>query len=315
MNLPQNSVEPPPRRTLRRLVYRIAERYFGKKPGRIHQDRKGQTNLVFLVSHGDEDFVIRIGFEPGKLAHFKKEAAAVTKAREAGVPAPRILEVGGDLGPYPYMILPRVEGQSGLDATERPELLRQLGAMAATLHGIVTFGFGGELKEYEPLTFKQPRWKDYLTEELDYDSRLDTLARYEMLAAPALKRLRKVFKEIALWNAAPRLNHGDLRLKNLLVNDHNEIAALLDWEHCSSHPAPFWDLSVALHDLNVDEKQAMLSGYGLMEREVRDMAPALKAFNLINYTPQIERLVQFGDESSLASLRTRLRGDLDLYSL
>jgi aminoglycoside phosphotransferase (APT) family kinase protein len=315
MNLPQNTVEPPPRPAVRRLVHRIAERYFGKKAGRIYRDRKGRTNLVFHVSHGEEGYVIRIGFEPGKLAHFQKEAAAVTKAREAGVPAPRILEVGGDLGPYPYMILRRVRGESGLEAGDRLVLLRHMGAMAATLHGVVTVGFGGELKEYEPLTFQQPHWKAYLTQELDYESRLEILARYEMLTPPALKRLRQVLKEVSHWKAAPRLSHGDLRLKNVLVNDRTEIAALLDWEHCGSHPAPHWDLSVALHDLTIDEKQALLSGYGLSEREIREIAPALRAVNLINYAPQIERLVQCGGESSLEPLRTRLRGDLDLYAL
>ena len=42
-----------------------------------------------------------------------------------------------------------------------------------------------------------------------------------------------------------------------------EIESL--WEFCSSNVAPYWDLSLALHDLSIDAKQASLGGYGVSE--------------------------------------------------
>ena len=310
-----SAAEPPDGRTVRRLVHRIAERYFGDKPRRIFRDRKGLTNLVYHVVHDDEEYVIRIGYQEGRLEAFRKEAAAVRAAREIGVPAPRVMEVGEDLGPYPYMILRRIRGISGLEAPNRLKLLHDLGAIAATLHTVKTVGYGGFLKREEPLTFKHSRWKHYLTREFDYPARLELFSRHELMSPQALKRLGRFLASAKGWDFEPALSHGDLRLKNVLVNDRGQIVALLDWEHCMSHLAPQWDLSLALHDLNIDEKQALLSGYGLTEAQIREMAETLKLFNLLNYAPEVERLVQCGELDSLEQLRTRLRGDLDLYSL
>jgi aminoglycoside phosphotransferase (APT) family kinase protein len=109
------------------------------------------------------------------------------------------------------------------------------------------------------------------------------------------------------------MNQGDLRLKNVLVDANGRISAILDWENCTSNLAPEWDLSIALHDLSIDEKEAFLRGYGLSPRALSAIAPAIKAFNVLNYVPEIDRLVEEAD-GQLAHYRNRLRGDLDLYS-
>ena len=41
----------------------------------------------------------------------------------------------------------------------------------------------------------------------------------------------------------------------------------------------------------------------------------MKALNLINYAPEIERLAQAKESAQLAHYRTRLSGALDLFSL
>lgn len=45
------------------------------------------------------------------------------------------------------------------------------------------------------------------------------------------------------------------------------------------------------------------------------MAPVLKALNVTNYAPCIERAAAEGDERRLDQFRTRFSGALDLYSL
>jgi hygromycin-B 4-O-kinase len=111
------------------------------------------------------------------------------------------------------------------------------------------------------------------------------------------------------------LNHGDLRLKNVLVTGEGKITAIIDWENCVSSVAPYWDLALALHDLSVDAKEELLAGYGLSERDYRTAAPVIKALNLLHYAPPVERAAQAGDARQLEQYRTRLGGALDLYSL
>ena len=49
--------------------------------------------------------------------------------------------------------------------------------------------------------------------------------------------------------------------------------------------------------------------------EVEDMSPLIKAFNIVNYSNAIAHAAETNDHKSLADFRLRLSGALDLYSL
>ena len=134
-----------------------------------------------------------------------------------------------------------------------------------------------------------------------------------MLPPSALRRLRTLLDAIGRKRRKPSLNHGDMRLKNVIVDDAGTITAIIDWEECCSQIAPYWDIALALHDLSIDAKQAFLEGYGLAPREVIAMAPSLHALNIINYAPAIARAS--GNKSQLEQFRLRLSGALDLHAL
>ncbi len=51
--------------------------------------------------------------------------------------------------------------------------------------------------------------------------------------------------------------------------------------------------------ISIDEKQEFLAGYGITDDQVAVMAPLLKALNIINYAPYIER---FGADNNTAQL-------------
>jgi hygromycin-B 4-O-kinase len=104
-------------------------------------------------------------------------------------------------------------------------------------------------------------------------------------------------------------------LKNVIVDEDGEITAIIDWQDCLSTLAPHWDISIALHDLSIDEKHLFIEGYGLSNADVEEMAPLVKAFNLLNYANTIEQAAADGDHKTLDECRLRLRGSLDLYSV
>jgi aminoglycoside phosphotransferase (APT) family kinase protein len=135
-----------------------------------------------------------------------------------------------------------------------------------------------------------------------------------MMPRAKLEKIRAVLLEAAGDRRKPALNHGDLRLKNVLVGEKGRISAILDWENCSANLAPEWELSLALHDLSIDDKELFLEGYGLPVKAVSKLAPVVKALNIVNYVAKVERLAAAKDGDQLARYRRRLCGDLDLYS-
>jgi len=290
----------------------IAHHFGNKKPRRVVHQTSGLSNFVFKVAHAEGDFVVRISPDPARLNSFIKEQWTQNKAREAGVPVPEILEVGSHVIDQPFMISRVVEGGEAKFHPERFEIVREMGHLAALINTIKTDGFGSTFDWSSNRLSHNKTWREFLENELCFDERLKTLEKQKMLAAAETKKLRKILT--AAGKQKPALTHGDIRLKNVMVDETGKIVAILDWEHATSNLAPAWEWSIALHDLSIDEKQLFLEGYGLKEKNIIELMPLVKAINLINYAPSIERLATEKNAVHLERMRTRLAGVLDLYS-
>jgi aminoglycoside phosphotransferase (APT) family kinase protein len=302
-------------RHAREMARLVIEHHFGSCPRRVMHKASGLSNFVFEVNHKEGDFIVRISPEQARLNSFIKEQWAQAEARKIGVPTPEILEVGSDVIGQPFMISRVVEGSEATFHKERLKIIRQMGALAAMINTIPTNCFGSTFDWSSNQLSRNDTWKDFLEKELQADGKLQILEKRKMLDGAQIKKIRKILADTAKLKIKPKLNHGDIRLKNLMVDENGKITALLDWEHCTSNLAPHWELSLALHDLSIDEKQEFLEGYGLKEKEMLKVAPVVKAINIINYAPEIERLAQAKEKAKLEQYRTRLGGALDLYSL
>jgi hygromycin-B 4-O-kinase len=244
-----------------------------------------------------------------------KEQWAVATALERGVPAPEVLQVGNEPAPVPYMIAQEVTGEVATDHPERLRIVRELGRYAAIINSIPTEGFGCTFDWSHNQLTKNQNWSEFLKTELKLEEKLQVLERHKMLEPPQLARLRSILEGVVSEDRTTFLNHGDLRLKNVLVNEQGKILCILDWEHCMSNLAPEWDLALALHDLSIDSKQEFLAGYGLSTEQIMQFSPAWKAITIINYSGAVEHAAKEKDTATLHSLRTRLSGALDLFSL
>jgi hygromycin-B 4-O-kinase len=293
----------------------IITHHFGSKPKRVSPKGGGISNFVYETNHAEGDFIVRMSPQPAKVKEYLKEQWAMARAREVGVPVPEVLEVGADVVPIPYMVSRKAAGSEATHHPERMAVLREMGHLTSLIHSIPTSGFGHTFDWSSNQLSRKETWAEYLKRELHIEQRLKVLETNGMLSKPQLKNLHATLRDIENLEAAPVLNHGDMRLKNVMVDGAGEITAVIDWEFCSSNVAPYWDLALALHDLSVDAKQAFLGGYGVSEKEVRAMAPILKALNVINYAPFVERAADEKDERQLEQYRTRFSGALDLYSL
>lgn len=310
----QAKIAPSDIRQYRGIARNIIVDHFGTDAGRIVYKPTGLTNIVFAINHAEGQFVIRISPDPDRLRVYRKELWATQRVRVLGIPTPEILKVGTVESGEPYMISRRVSGTEASHHPKRLSIIHEIGRHAKEINSIQTNNFGESFDWLDsPL---QPRsWSDYLDNEWKAMERLSFLAEREFISKESIERLHSIIEEAKKWNVRPTLSHGDLRLKNVIVDEDGEIAAILDWEECLSTFAPAWELSIALHDLSIDEKQAFLEGYSLDDLDVIKMAPVLKAFNILNYVAVIDGALMEDDDSTLNRCRLRLSGALDLYSI
>ena len=293
----------------------VIKHHFGSNPKRIVFKASGLTNFVFAAVHKEGNYIIRISPDPARIDLFYKEQWAQTAAKNAGVPTAEILEVGTGIIPFPFMITQFVKGGEATHHLQRMEILREMGRYAALINSIPTKGFGKTFDWSGNQLSRNETWKEYLQDELEYEKRLEILEKYQVTSPAQIKQLRKILAEAVKMKPIPALNHNDMRLKNVIADEKGKICAVIDWEGCTSNFAPAWELSIALHDLWIDEKQTFLEGYGISAAEVGEIAPLMKAFNFINYAHAVERIANRKDTARLEQYRNRLSGVLDLYSL
>jgi len=303
-------------RHYRQLANEIIEKHFGKPPQRIVYRRSGRTNFVFTINHVEGQFVVRISPnpDPNRIEAFKKELWATQKVREAGVPSAEVLIVDQDDDSEPYMITRRVTGLEATHHPQRERIIHEMGRYARIINSIPTKGFGPHF-DWTDNGFKCRTWSDYLDNEWEFEKRLRILTAHKIISQRAVTKLRKTINETRTLQIEPSLSHADLRLKNVMVDEDGEIAAIIDWEECLSTIAPQFELSISLHDLSIDEKHTFIDGYGLDSEAVVPMASLIRAFNVINYSDAIERAVEVRDHKMLAEFKLRLNAGLDLYSL
>ena len=300
-------------RRAKELAKQIMVHHFGSKPLRISHKTSGLSNFVFSVAHPEGNFIVRLSFDPSRLNSFIKEQWTQGRAMEAGVPTTEILEVGNDIIGYPFMISRTVRGQEATFHPNRLSILQEMGHFASLSNSIPTDGFGNTFDWSNNHLSHNAKLSEFLDKELQVETKIQSLEKYKMISNQQIKQLRKIFQEAKKIDA-PCLNHGDLRLKNVIVDESGKIQALIDWEDAVSNVIQ-WELSLALHDLSIDEKEQFLTGYGLSEKKLQEYAPLIKAFNLINYVPKIESLAEAKDSIQLEKYRNRLSGVLDLYCL
>jgi hygromycin-B 4-O-kinase len=190
-----------------------------------------------------------------------------------------------------------------------------MGRYAALINSIQTNGFGQTFDWSSNQLSRNETFKEYLQKEYCFEKKLKILEKNRAVSSLQIKKLRKIFTEAMRMTPKPALNHGDIRLKNVIVGKNGKINAIIDWEGCTSNIAPQWELSLALHDHGIDGMQHFLKGYGINHVKFKEIAPLIKAFNITNYAAAIEGIADAKDSERLEQYRTRLSGAFDLYSL
>lgn len=181
---------------------------------------KGLFHHVFLSKKA----VVRMP-RAHKEHNFHGEEWAMDRARENGVPVPRVYAVDDSrtIVPVPYMLEERLPGENvwgGPNSKLSPKVLRNMGALLARIHESYIEGYG-RINGNGVGRFIS--WRERMLKR--HDTSLMDLAKINQSLA---ERVCPVYAELSRNPPAPHLLHGDFFAGNMLIKD-DKITGVLDF--------------------------------------------------------------------------------------
>ncbi|MCQ4085525.1 phosphotransferase family protein [Saccharibacillus sp. JS10] len=307
----------------RQLATLIAKDFFAKKD--LHMPSvsinpivgKGFVNEVWVAEAVGKKIIIRMNDEDSRAEKiYLKEKWCIEQASLVGIPSPEILELGVR-DEVPYMIQSFKNGVNGLEYEADPcELWRKIGKYASLFHQIPVKGYGEELKDAQRGEFYSPphpgsdgSWNGYLRYNINSLNDQDKLLELGVITREESRQAQFLFQKLAKKKWEFGLNHGDLSLKNILIDgsfsDHSLHVTLIDWGNAEIGPVPHVDLMQLLLIQMIEGKpdeheiNAFLEGYGLSSailQETRELF-VLRSFDKLRWAIDCspKDITQFAD--------------------
>jgi aminoglycoside phosphotransferase (APT) family kinase protein len=242
---------------------------------------RGSVNKVFVVETVNQKVVVRMSDRGEAFDEYTKEAWCIERAAARGVPVPSVMSVGRS-EESAYMVQSHIEGDEGrVSPAPRLTVWRQLGKYARLIHCIRVPGFGLRLSEITQGDARKS-WLRYLEYNIESLTADDALIKLKVLNRTQSKVIRQVFANLKGREFTFGLNHGDISLKNTVVDGSGRVS-LLDWGSAEAAVVPHHDLiemlkmSMLEGDPNDEEILAFLEGYGISAAEYERMMPELES--------------------------------------
>jgi len=179
---------------------------------------RGEVNDVCIVTTGDgAKFVVR-SHERTELARYRKEVWAITRAAAAGVAVAPVL-ASGQTAERAWMLQPLLLGTPGddLGPDTHERMWRSIGQEMRRIHGVPVGEFGETV--HAMTAGGKAGWREYLAYNLGELTDRDPLLPLGLLDRAAQAQLRERFTDLTRGPTRLGLCHGDLSLKNVIVDD------------------------------------------------------------------------------------------------
>lgn len=246
---------------------------------------KGEVNKVFLVETETAKLIFRTN-NAASLDEYEKEKWAAKRAVEKRIPTPEILKTGV-FDNQAFSIQKYVEGAEGrsLPVGDNGFVWEKLGEYARQIHQVEVGGFGLGFRDMTA-GGSQSVWLKYLDYNIESLNDRDELLKLGVITQAQSKIVRGIFENLRARKFRFGLNHGDLSLKNTIF-DANGTVHLIDWGSAEASIVPHHEL-IELLNMNLLENNpndlqfmAFLDGYGISDKEFKEMTPDLKALSIL----------------------------------
>ena len=266
-----------------RLAERIASDFLLEQVKSSYQILgKGITNQVCVVETESRKVVVRMN-DKDTFPSFIKEKWCIEQAAAVGVPGPEVLFMG-IVDETAYMIQAFIEGDNGLDNTvPTSDVWRKLGEYAKLIHSIQVKGYGGNLIDPLQGDFQSPSHaasdgscQGYVQYNINSLTEDDPLIELGVITQMESQKVRKLFENLKSERFHFGLNHGDISLKNTIVNQSSQVI-LLDW-NAEVNVVPHATVAQLMHyqilgleeSASVEEFKAFMDGYGISEKDLSE---------------------------------------------
>jgi aminoglycoside phosphotransferase len=261
---------------------------------------RGSVNKVFVVGSGGDKVVVRMSARTDAPDEYAKEAWCIERAAALGVPIATILAVGRCDG-HAYIIQSYVAGDEGRDSrVPEQHIWRELGKHAKLIHSVEVSGFGLKLSD---MTQGDGRasWLRYLQYNIESLTEDDQLIELSVVTKSQSKIVKAIFASLKTREFVFGLNHGDISLRNTIVDAHG-VVNLLDWGSAEASIVPHHDLIQMLktnmleNDPDHDALRAFLDGYGISQTEFKRMMPELESLLLLRAFDKLRWAIDWNAE-------------------
>lgn len=254
-------------------------------------------------------------------ARFRTCRAASPLLEEAGVLAPRYLELPGVPAERPMLAYWRIpcrtlrEVWPDLSDRQKTAVLRGYGALIGRVHSVTTLGWGPIISEDASASLER-----FLVQDLDWRLRPAVAGEWDS-ALGALDRLIALIPAVSALGepSGPVLNHNDLHMSNVLCAEEDgqvRCVGLLDLEAAVGMPAELDFARIAVyhgplfgHPLSGSWFERIWEGYG------RPLHPRLlaffKAYHLLNIG---FHMAMSGNGAHAVQVLACAREELDAFS-
>ncbi|NMN98362.1 phosphotransferase family protein [Antrihabitans stalactiti] len=228
----------------------------------------GRSNLTYVVTDGSHEWIVRrppLGHVLATAHDMAREHRVMSALQSTGVPVPRTFAMCTDsavLG-ADFYVMERCAGTPYRTAAELellgPERTRTISERLvdtlAVLHAVepTSVGLGDFGRPQGFLGRQVGRWK----KQLDASHTRDL---------PAADELHRKLAQSVPAESAAGIVHGDFRLDNVLIDDADQVTAVLDWEMATLGD-PLTDLALMLvyFRLDADEGSNVATAPGFLD--------------------------------------------------
>jgi aminoglycoside phosphotransferase (APT) family kinase protein len=201
-------------------------------PLRAERVEGGKSNLTYIVTAGDTEFVVRrppLGHVLATAHDMSREFRVMTALGPTSVPVPKtyVLCQDAEVIGAPFYVMQRVAGTVYRGAAQTSTLT--IPRATAIAHNVIDVL--AELHDIDPAAvglsdFGRP--DGYLQRQVVRWGKQLAASRSRDLAG--IEELQERLAADLPAGGPPAIVHGDYRHDNAIVDDHDRIAAVLDWE-------------------------------------------------------------------------------------
>ncbi len=256
-----------------KLVRKITEQVFANVPTSIEEIKgKGKNNLVFKVTVNNTPIILRVNNRDNTIDLYQKEKWFAEVVKNAGIPSPKILEIGV-FDQYAFSFQEFIAGIQGNDApTELSKIWFTLGQYAGVINKIPAPQFEVDYTKVIPEMFAS----DYFIIRNIFSQELSS-------------KIQNRLEETLSWKFSPTLCHGNLHPSNVIIDAAGTIH-VIDWETATGNQTPQSELAEIYTWNNGKENIAhFLEGYGLKEIEMKEMMRDIQTLILLRLVQVIVR--------------------------